>query len=204
MTLPSLLVRIAVSAMTLGAAFVCVVSIRDGRHANAISADGISTADAAELLESEGPSHLMFAAANTLDPDDAAERGLAIKLLQSGLSASPYDSSALARLSYLQTREAGQLTSAAAENLQKSIEQCGFCDRELLRWRLQFVLENWRDTPEQIRRKVFEGAEFLRWWHSDHAFLAEARAYAKRRLIPFNQYQRAVGSQIRPHELPDD
>jgi hypothetical protein len=195
---------LATLALLIAGVIVSVVSFRDELTAASIARDGITAASARDLIEDGRPAALLFAAADRMDAGDHSGRELGMQLLKAGLEQSPHNADALARLSYLQSLDAGRFSRDAAESLNLSIKQCGYCSKDLLRWRLQYVLLYWQDVPEQIRRSVFQGADFLRWWHSDHEFLADARRYAQSELIPFNQYQRAVGSQVRPHELPDD
>ena len=202
--MPQILIRCAATALLAGAGAIAIASLKDELDTTRIVRQGIALSEVSTMTRSDRPSYLLFAAADALDPHVETERRLGIELLQAGLDKSPHHSGALARLAYLQTLEDGRFSRQAAETLSKSISECGYCDRDLIRWRLQFVLQNWQDTPEQLRISVVEGADFLRWWHADHEFLADAHAFARAELIPFKQYQSAVGSPIRPHELPDE
>lgn len=124
-----------------------------------------------------------------------------LSLLESALAAGPDNPNAWALLAFLYVQRAGGLDTDALNALQISIDQCGYCEKSLLRWRFTFVLQHWQDAPEKIRAEVFSGADFLRWWFLDYAYLNEVRAEALARRIPFDEYRRNVNSPIRPSEV---
>jgi hypothetical protein len=106
-------------------------------------------------------------------------------------------------LAYIETRRSGSFSPRAREAFARSLEVCPLCERDLLRWRLEFIITHWDEVPASIRADVFKGADFLRWWHLDAAFLQTQKERAAARGIPFSDYQRAVNSPVRPHEITD-
>ena len=71
---------------------------------------------------------------------------------------------AWATLAYLETRQAGgKVNEVALDALTKSMDACPLCDQELIRWRFNYVLANWDDMPEAMRKRAFEHADLLRW-----------------------------------------
>lgn len=139
--------------------------------------------------------------ATQLSASRSDQDALAIKLLEAALKEDPAHPRAWTLLSFLRTREAGEFTPAAETALQKSNELCGFCERDLLRWRLTYTLQHWADADETTRMAAFRGADFLRWWYLEYDFLNQVRANAIERGIPFDQYRRDVNSPVRPNEV---
>ena len=160
-------------------------------------------AHAQSLNESEkvGSAKEWTATARALIEKDQSSDDLAIHLLERALLRDRYDYHAWALLSYARTRAAGEFSSSAADALRNSIQYCPLCDAPLLRWRLVFVMANWTETPEQIRVSVFEGADFLRWWHLDGNFLGNARTTALQQGIPFDEYRANVNTPVRANEI---
>jgi len=141
----------------------------------------------AERLVSLGP-----------DQDDRAAA-----LLDRALEADDGRPYAWTLLAYIETRRSGSFSARAREAFARSLDVCPLCDKDLLRWRLEFVITHWDEVPASLRADVFEGADFLRWWHLDAAFLQTQKERAAARGIPFADYQRAVNSPVRPHEITD-
>ncbi len=141
----------------------------------------------AEQLVALGPDH-----------DDEA-RELLLRALERD-EGRPY---AWTLLAFVETRRTGTFSADARDALARSLEVCPLCEKELLRWRLEFVITHWDEVPASIRAEVFRGADFLRWWHLDAEFLQIQKERAAARGIPFADYQRAVNSPVRPHEITD-
>lgn len=126
---------------------------------------------------------------------------LAISLLESALSESPNDPQAWALLAFLRKQDAGSLSLDAEQALRQSFDTCPYCSKALLRWRFSFVLENWDTASEDTRLSAFSGADFLRWWHLDYAYLKQVRDDARSRGIPFDQYRQKINTPMRPNEI---
>ncbi len=139
----------------------------------------------AEVLSGEGDAH-----------DDIAAR-----LLREGLARRPSDGEAWALLAFVETRRAGRFNLAAQDALKQSMAVCPYCDRDLMRWRLEFVLRHWEETPRGLRIAAFSGADVLRWWHLDSEWLGQIRTAAIRRGIDFDGYRRAIDTPVRPQEV---
>jgi|GEM_PF-1532135 len=106
-------------------------------------------------------------------------------------------------LAFVETRRTGMFSAEARDAFARSVQVCPLCEKDLLRWRLEFVITHWDEVPASIRADVFQGADFLRWWHLDADFLQTQKERAAARGIPFADYQRAVNSPVRPHEITD-
>lgn len=184
------------------AGYAAYSEIRVQQKVALIQKDGLSRAQAERMMEQTSAPDILLAAADALMPEDAVNAALSARLVEQALSGNAQQPFAWARLAYFDTLKDGRLTPSAIEAFRTSIEQCGYCDRELLRWRLLFVLQHWDEMPEDIRLTVFQGADFLRWWHLDHKFLRQTSQVAEAASIPFKTYQRQVGTPVRPHELP--
>lgn len=125
-----------------------------------------------------------------------------------GVSKYPANAFGWAHLAYLELQLVSKDgdVSPAMDALAASFEACPFCHRDLLRWRLSFVLSNWEQTPEPLRRAAFDGADFLRWWYLDVEYLSAAREQAVGDGVPFDVYRSEVKTSVRPWEvaLPDE
>lgn len=106
-----------------------------------------------------------------------------------------------ARIAWLESEKAGGITPATLEALQKSMDFCPLCDQELIRWRFNFVLANWKAMPEELRRDAFEHADILRWRGLNAEFLAEMKVKSYRAGIPFDAYRAAVNTPVRTWDL---
>ena len=182
-------------------AWLCVSSLMIENRAKTFSDKGIALGQARSLLASDAPPRLLLAGAEALDLSQEGAPALGVRMMRAGLAKQPDQPYAWASLAYFQTRLAGNADALAIDALRRSVRQCGYCDRDLLRWRLSFAIEHWDEIPRDLRLDIFRGAEFLRWWHMDGVFLAEAREKAEAKGIDFRGYQRDVVSHIRPHEV---
>lgn len=106
-------------------------------------------------------------------------------------------------LAFVETRRTGRFNEDAKQAFDRSLEVCPYCEKDLLRWRLEFIISHWDDVSAETRDRVFRGADFLRWWYMDHEFLQTQKERAAARGIPFVAYQRAVNSKVRPEEIED-
>lgn len=185
----------------IGSAMLCVQGLYLESRAESLSTSRLSIADGQKLLSSGASPKVLLAGAEALDLDEPGAAALAVSLTRASLTQQPKQPFAWAELAYFQTRLKGGVDETALYAFQRSIAQCGYCDRDLLRWRLLFTIDNWNALPERERLDAFRGAEFLRWWHIDGAFLAEARERATARGIDFRDYQRRVVSDVRSHEV---
>lgn len=143
-----------------------------------------------------------IAAATALSSASPQNDGRSIDLLERALAVAPDDASAWALLSFLYARQSGSFTPAAENALRESNTRCPLCNKALLQWRLTYTLQHWDQVPEDVRMSAFKGADFLRWWYSDHDFLSEVGQSARARGIPFNDYRRKVNTKVRPNEIP--
>ena len=193
------LVAIAITAM-IGAALSVLILAEQG-HVSRLTAEGAAPDEARRLLDRGASPDVLLAAADNLVLNDRDTTALARDLIVEALRRQPRQPVAWARLAYYDAAANGQLTSTGIEALETSVSQCGYCDKALLRWRLAFALDHWSEIPEPLRMDIFRGAEFLRWWHIDGAFLAEANQKAQSLDIPFREYQAAVVSDMRPNEV---
>lgn len=141
----------------------------------------------AELAMDQAPADLASAKA-------AAEKAVALE---------PTRAHAWARLAYLDWLGAKRLTPAGLDALGKSFAACPLCDAGLIRWRFNFVLANWGQIPEPMRRQAFEGADLLRWagGTQDADFVAEMRTKAESAGIPFDAYRRAVQTPVKSWDV---
>ncbi|MFN3213526.1 MAG: hypothetical protein ACE37M_10500 [Henriciella sp.] len=165
----------------------------------------VGASEAAERLRSstvvEHPGE-WIAVATALSTESAQNDARSIDLLERALAEAPDDASAWALLSFLHTRQSGSFTPAAENALRESNARCPMCNKALMQWRLTFTLQHWDQVPEDVRMSAFEGADFLRWWYSDHDYLRQVGNSAKARGIPFNEYRRKVNTKVRPNEIP--
>ena len=193
--------QILIFAMIGLTAGLCVQGLLLDKQSQLLTKSQLSVREAEAILTSGAGPEIMLAAAEALNLSDAGAPETAVSLVRSSLALQPHQPFAWAELAFYQTRMKGYLDETALYALQTSVEQCGYCDQELLRWRLSFAIDNWDSIPEPVRLDIFRGAEFLRWWHIDGAFLAEARQRATALGIDFKHYQRQVVSNVRPHEI---
>jgi hypothetical protein len=161
-------------------------------------------------------------AANAVDPDwagstspDFLEIVSEVSLREPGVDESaayhaarrateldPSRASVWATLAYLETRRnEGKVNAVALEALTQSMDACPLCDQDLIRWRFNFVLANWADVPEGLRKRAFEHADLLRWIGSHAEFLAEMRFKARLKGIPFDAYRAAVDTPARTWDI---
>lgn len=133
------------------------------------------------------------------DPDQ--DPAISMDLLRRALAINPRLPEVHAKLAHLETEQAGRPTEAAIEHLEASFWDCPYCDRDLLRWRLAFVVMYWQDMPEEVRLQAFAGADVLRWWYLDYAFLEQIGKEALAKGIAFNAYQRKIYTPVRPSEI---
>lgn len=173
-------------------------------RATTFSETGIAKSQAEHLLTTDTPPQVLHAGAEALDLSQDGAAALAVRMTRAGLALQPEQPFAWASLAYFQTQLTGHADALAIDALRRSVQQCGYCDRDLLRWRLNFAIEHWSSIPRDLRLDIFRGAEFLRWWHIDGAFLAEAREKAEARGIDFRAWQHEVVSHVRPHEIGAD
>ena len=143
-----------------------------------------------------------IAAATTLSSASPQNDARSVDLLERALAVAPDDASAWALLSFLHARQSGSFTPAAENALRESNARCPLCNKALLQWRLTFTLQHWDQAPEDVRMSAFNGADFLRWWYSDHDYLREVGRSARAQGIPFDEYRRKVNTKVRPNEIP--
>lgn len=197
-------VAIPVIALSGFGLWLSLEARHDNIRVSQIQAGGINALSHASALTQETRvEHPLewIATATQLSASQSDQDAVAIKLLENALSADPAHPRAWALLSFLRTREAGKFTPAAESALQRSNVLCGFCEQDLLQWRLTYTLQHWADADETTRMAAFRGADFLRWWYLDYDFLNQVRANANERGIAFDQYRRDVNSPVRPHEV---
>ena len=109
---------------------------------------------------------------------------------------------AWATLAYLEVRNAGgKVNQAAIDDIKKSMDVCPLCDQALIRWRMNFVLSHWADMPEDLRKRMFEHADILRWTGDNAEFLAEMRFKARLEGIPFDAHRAAVDTPARSWDI---
>jgi hypothetical protein len=154
-----------------------------GDWANSVSADYVETVSELSLSLPQADTATAYA---------AAERA-------TGLDASR--AHAWARLAWLDYSKDKKVTPAVLDRLAKSMDACPMCDQDLMRWRFNFVLANWRAIPEPLRARSFEQADLLRWTGNNHLFLADMSLKANRAGIAFDKYRMAVNTPVRTLDL---
>lgn len=142
----------------------------------------------------------MIAAAEGLAAEPGNETRAAA-LLDRALAMDPRQPHAFALRAAIEVQQNKPLNAAAIEALRQSFLSCPFCEKELLKWRLEFVLQHWKEVPEDIRIMAFQGADVLRWWHLDYEYLEEIMLEAEAEGIPFSAYRQKVGTRVRPEEI---
>lgn len=131
---------------------------------------------------------------------DESERELSRQLLTRAINEDDQQPLAWALMSFIDSKDAGELSASALSALQTSFDLCRLCDnQELLRWRMEFVLRYWDQMPEDFRVAAAESADILRWRYDDLDFLLDQDAFALRNGIPFGDYLQALASP----EIPD-
>lgn len=192
---------LAMMTLTIGTSFNVFLAHKRVAAIQAGDADLASRADALLAERTVNHSPEWIATATQLSAEAPTHDAQSIELLERALDEDPTRPKAWALLSYLYARRDGAFSPAAKAALQVSLEACGYCDHDLLEWRFNFVLQNWKAAPEPIRIAVFSGADFLRWWHLEYEYLRAVRTEAIALGIPFDTYRRRVGTHIRPNEL---
>ena len=144
----------------------------------------------------------LVAYAMQLPVEDGESLEEATALVENALQKNPDMPFAWALLAYFDSRSENGLGERGLEALRESYSRCLVCNRELIHWRLEFVLANWPKVTEDIRMSAFESADFLRWWYLEYEYLADLRTAAQGAGIPFAAYQRKINTPVRPNELP--
>lgn len=134
----------------------------------------------------------------TLDPENVEMAQLAA---ERAVEADPGRAFAWARIAYYRAEETGAVDEETIAALLQSMRRCGLCDPELVRWRFNFVLSNWDQMPEQVRRAAFMHADVLRWTGANAEFLAEMRVKANAANIPYDEYRSAVNTPVRSWDI---
>ena len=143
---------------------------------------------------------ILIRLAQAMAGGNESERELSRQLLTRAIENDDLQPLAWAIMSFLDAKDAGKMTPQAISALQKSVEICRLCDnQDLLQWRLEIVLRNWEEMPEELRLAAFEGADVLRWRYEDDAFLTEQEQFALRQSVPFAAYMELLQSP----EIPD-
>lgn len=188
-------------------AVAIVLAVMETSHRDAVADMYAGRADPVEvagrLLRARTSPELLTATAEQLIAQGPGHDETAIALLGKAIGTDPRQPFALAQLAFAQTRLAGVLTPQAQEHLARSFEACPLCQKDIVRWRLEFVLGHWEQSSEALRLAAFRGGDLLRWWHLEYEELEALRLEAEAQGIPFRAYQRAVGTPVRPHELDD-
>ena len=125
----------------------------------------------------------------------------ALRLMLHAVSIDPSRAFAWSNIAWLQTQAARRVTPDALKALEASMQACPLCDPALIRWRFSFVLANWNDIPEQVRRTAFEQADMLRWSGDNTEFLAGMRVKATAAGIPYDAYRNSVNTPVRTPDI---
>ncbi len=153
-----------------------------------------------EWVQSDWPDFLEVTAEQSLRTSPADE-GAAYLAAKKAVALDPSRASAWAVLAYVEARQAGGINQPALDALGRSMAACPLCDQALIRWRFNFVLSNWNQIPDDMRRKAFEQADILRWVGQNAEFLAEMRYKAGLVGIPFDAYRTAVDTPARSWDI---
>lgn len=190
--------------LSIGLILLAFTILQHRTTASFSGADSTLTAEGAECLgdnRCRSPYRLIRLAEH-MSAGSIEDARIAKKLIEKALIADDLQPGAWALHSYLETKIAGVFTDAAAESLRKSVKICPLCNNQnLLQWRLQYVLHNWGEVPEDLRTDVFAGADLLRWWYLDHDFLGQQERYAAARNIPYLEYRASINTPYRPEEI---
>lgn len=133
-----------------------------------------------------------------VDPKDP-EAGM--KAVERAVAADPSRAGAWTHLAYLEFVKARSINGAVLNALNRSMDACPICSEELIRWRFNFVLANWKSIPETLRRRAFEQADRLRWIGANSEFLAEMKMKAMLAGIPYERYRAEVDTPVRSWDL---
>lgn len=165
-----------------------------------MTAEGAAT----RLLQEGGVknSREWISVASVLSAEGRENDPISITLLERVLELDPHHPNAWSLLAFLRARKANAFTDGAASALREASKRCKLCNRAELKWRLTFTLSNWEQMPEDLRMSAFIGADFLRWWYLEYAYLNQIRESAQALSIPFDEYRRKVNSPVRPNEIP--
>lgn len=197
----SALVTICLVAVCLPGVALAAISLRDSMQVDAIEAGKIATVERLADQDVASPDVLKAIARHSILQGDEPIQ-YAIDRLEGSLERNPLQADAMALLAYAHALEAGKADSATNQALRESFSLCLLCDEDLTRWRLEFVLAYWPGIDEDNRMSAFEGADFLRWWHLEYAYIDQLRDHAEARGTPFSEYQRKVATPVRPNEVP--
>ena len=157
---------------------------------------------ARELVDADAAPAILLTAAQGLDLSAPESVELAKSLTAVAARKAPARPLTWAFMAYLEAYPMGKLGEAGTSAIRRSFEVCGYCDEDLIKWRLEFVLSHWADIDEDLKLSAFESADFLRWWHLEYDYLDALRASAEEAGIPFSEYQRKIRTPVRPNELP--
>ena len=200
-TLYSGIAKAGLVTFCVGGLVLAWQDFNDQAQVRAVDAGATPLIDRLSDAEVSSPDILKSLARHSIlhgeDPIDVA-----ISKLRRSLEINPDQPDAHALLAYALALDAGRATEAVNIDLRESFRQCLFCDEELTKWRLEFVLAYWPGIDEGNRLSAFEGADFLRWWHLQYDYLAELRERSEARGIPFAEYQRKISTPVRPNEVP--
>ncbi len=135
-----------------------------------------------------------------MDLGPAAEQA-ALAAARRAVAKDPGRAFAWARIAYIESKGGKEPTPAAIAAIQASMKACPLCSPDLIRWRFNFVLAHWVSIEETMRRAAFEQADMLRWSGQNAEFLAEMRAKATARGIPYDAYRAAVNTPARTFDI---
>jgi hypothetical protein len=165
------------------------------------SSDGVVKAELARRgAPGANPAYLEILAELGSQPatrNDEAALDLATRVT----NADPSRASAWAQLAWQEYHKANAVSPASLDALRKSMQACPVCEQNLIRWRFNFVLANWDNIPEDIRKLAFEQADILRWVGQNREFLGDMRLRAVKAGIPFDAYRAAVNTPVRSFDL---
>ena len=111
-----------------------------------------------------------------------AERAAALEIpdifsaklnVRKALEINPHNPYAWAHLAYLITFTEEAVTPEAIEALKQSIYHCLYCDIELSKWRLEYMLANWQQLPDEIHAEARHHATLLKAYPGEHAYLRD-------------------------------
>ena len=149
-----------------------------------------------------GSPERLIAQAVRIAGSETGDLDRATAFVEAALDKNPDQPYAWALLAYLDARSESGLGEVGLNALRRSYALCLVCNRDLIHWRLEFILANWPRVSEDIRLSAFESADFLRWWYLEYDYLARLRQTAHEAGIPFAAYQRKINTPVRPNELP--
>ncbi|MEE9380292.1 MAG: hypothetical protein V3V03_02715 [Hyphomonadaceae bacterium] len=129
-----------------------------------------------ELNRSAAYHELLSERAAALEVPDAFSARLHV---EKALEINPNSPYAWAHLAYLDTYIANGVTPKAVEALTQSIERCQYCDAELGKWRLQYILSNWNDLPFELKEEARQQARLLKADPREHPYLRDVLIRAR-------------------------